>query len=155
MSADELRRAAKVLRERAEAATPGPWERGHHWHIQGATHCACVDGGPANERNRSINGKQMLSHAHRRTGVTWPHGINTAALQDDGFPYAVVTDSDEYGRMRNEDATYIAAMHPGVGSLLADLLEHLATDYENAEVDGRTLDHALMPLARLILAGAS
>lgn len=26
MSADRLREAAKVLRERAEAATPGPWE---------------------------------------------------------------------------------------------------------------------------------
>ena len=31
MSADRLREAAKVLRERAEAATPGPWQHGEDW----------------------------------------------------------------------------------------------------------------------------
>lgn len=30
MSADVLRRAAALMRERAEAATPGPWERVTH-----------------------------------------------------------------------------------------------------------------------------
>ena len=50
-----------------------------------------------------------------------------------------------------ENADYIATMHPGVGEALALLLDHLATDRENADVDGRTWDHGCMPLARLIL----
>lgn len=32
MSADTLRRAAALMRERAEAATPGPWEVDHFGH---------------------------------------------------------------------------------------------------------------------------
>jgi hypothetical protein len=113
MSADELRRAAALLRERAEAATPGPW------FLDGAGCSGIFTEARVSETSQDV------------------------AFVVNGWPDADATEA------------YIAAMHPGVGSLLADLLEHLATDYENAEVDGRTLDHALMPLARLILAGAS
>lgn len=49
------------------------------------------------------------------------------------------------------DISYIATMHPGVGLALADVLEHLAIDRENGDVDGHTWDHGLLPLVRLIV----
>lgn len=61
----------------------------------------------------------------------------------------------KFARAYENEAPYIATMHPGVGLALADLLETLAYDHEQADVDGRTWDRNCVPLARLINGGAS
>lgn len=112
MSAETLREAARVLRERAGAATRGPWF----------------------------------------TDEAGTNGVFTEARVS-GTSEDVAYAAAGWGRVGTDH--YIATMHPGVGLALADLLEHLATDHENADVDGRTWDHGAVPLARAILGGAS
>ena len=88
MSAVEtLREAAKVLRERAGAATPGPWEaaQDHLTHSVGADVRSVPSGG-----------------------------------------YAAADCCGYQGASTNEDAAYIATMHPGVALALADWLDETA-----------------------------
>jgi hypothetical protein len=88
--ADELRTAATAIRQRAEAATPGPW-----------TSTGIGDFG-------------------------WTVGAPTRHVAE--------SEDSEQGRA---DADYIAAMHPGVGLLLANWLD----SWDNADID----EHAAMP----------
>ena len=90
MSAVEtLREAAKVLRERAGAATPGPWEaaQDHLTHSVGADVRSVPSGG-----------------------------------------YAAADCCGYQGASTNEDAAYIATMHPGVALALADWLDKAGAD---------------------------
>ena len=58
MSADILRRAAAVLRERAEAATPGPWEAMEHDSNPG-DEGVCLLGAAA-----TVTGSHMIGYFH-------------------------------------------------------------------------------------------
>lgn len=105
MSADLLQRAAAVLREHAEKATPGPWDTQFHrfqhetpddrtaaWDLRGAPH---------------------------------PAGYGTS--------FTVVADLPVYKDSETEvasDAAYLALMHPPVALALADWLDAIATDTE-------------------------
>lgn len=163
--ANELRQAAETLRERAGAATPGPWETGDRWHIQGAGFCPCKpEWGPAVKARREINGERMDSHAHRIHANWWPHGVFTRDLQSDGFSHNVANDTDEYGYMTDADADWIVTMHPGVGLALADLLDALAEAHIHAPDSDAAMSVYALPgmdgspqvrLARLINGGAS
>lgn len=82
-SSERLRQAAALLRQRAEAATPGPWG----W--SGTMHDLLVDA-------------------------------------PDGHTVANVMGCDDHPGRTENDAAYIALMHPGVALLLADLLDRLA-----------------------------
>lgn len=90
MTADRLREAARVLRERAEEATPGPWRDEY----SGRTGPVVMD---AASRN-ALDHVAKCSHFRGRS-----------------------------------DAAYIATMHPGVGLLVAELLDESAGHAEFME----------------------
>jgi len=98
-----------------EAATPGPWERGDHWWIQGADQCQCHDNfGPLVYKGRmNINGRMMEAHVHRMPEPTITDGITTAWLDERTHePHSVVIETDEYGLMDDADARFIATFDP-------------------------------------------
>ena len=89
MSADRLREAAKVLRERATAATPGPWQGrdGASWAAQ-----VCVldgDGHPVAATSMTESVPSALSDAtyiatmHPGVGLALAEWLNQAALHTD------------------------------------------------------------------------
>ena len=94
MSADRLREAAAVLRERAEAATPGPWE---------------ADGGE-------------ISQHWSRPEPWQPVASGEVACM------AYCYGGSARGIDRDEDAAYIAMMHPPVALALADWLDVAGAD---------------------------
>lgn len=100
--ADELRTAATRIRELAANATPGPW-RQHDTHLGQYGHTATVLSG-----DRTDPG---------------PRGHLRAWLP--------TMSQDSWDNTRNvwADSAYIAAMHPDVGSALADLREHGVAAY--------------------------
>lgn len=111
------------LRDLADAATPGPWERGDRYHVQGAHFCECgPQYGPLiSEQRMDINGEMMLAHVHRSEDPWWDHGI--VASTPNG-PRYIVNDTSEYGTMRPADAEFIAACREAVPALL-DLIDRL------------------------------
>lgn len=99
MSADVLRRAAAVLRERATAATPPPWRESP---VNGNRYSALVADLPHPERPNVSAG-----------GWDW----------DDNYGGCLVGES-----LMSHDRAYIATVHPGVGLALADFLDWAADD---------------------------
>lgn len=89
--AQELREAARLMRERAQAATKGPWEH--------PLDCE-VTFGHQQQGNRHI--------------ATW---IATTDAGDEDTP-------------AEENAEYIASMHPGVALAVAGWLDDEAAGYE-------------------------
>jgi hypothetical protein len=101
--ADQLTAAAKLLRERATAATPGPWV-------------------PSIVRSpRSTVTSGIYSHAHPAGSAA----SEIAASGRKGRECGGVTNPD--------NATYIALMHPGVGLALADWLDREAAIWNDLE----------------------
>ena len=112
----------KKLRKVADKATPGPWEVGDHWHIQGASHCTCADNyGPLIQKRRTdINGEMMLAHYHRAEKPWYDHGI----YQESGR-YMIVNTVSEYGHPSRADEEFIATFNPALVTELLDYIEEL------------------------------
>ena len=118
----------EALRALADAATPGPWERGDRQHVAGVLperfgegRCAyCHLGEPSWTGRMSINGTRMLAHVHTKAEPWWEHGIR--AYRPDGS-LVVVNDTDEYGYVSAADAAFIAAARTAVPALLDALAE--------------------------------
>ena len=122
--ADELRAAAEKLRKLAAYATPAPWTW-KRWHS---------DTCPADCDDPTCF---LLI-------VGSPYGpVGDADVDRDVF--AVERSVHERGE---SDAAYIAAMHPGVGELLAKWLESAAEDAEQIGAD-----HRAVAVARAINGG--
>lgn len=102
--AEELKAAADKLRALAAAATAGPW-RQHDTHLDLGGHTATV----LTDRE-DINDTELIAWV-----PTWSH--------------------EPWDEARNawNNAVYVAAMHPGVGAALAELLERQAK--QAAEVE--------------------
>jgi hypothetical protein len=144
--AETLRSAAKLMRERAEAATPGPWER------------------PLDVRNKDI---VMAARPEDEQPRTWEGGIIPASFADHKGPTGRYAGQRErvsvvqcntwsdgtHDRKRNgRDLEYIAAMHPGVGLALADLLDRIAWMVEmDADLAGRVGVDETLAVARAFL----
>ena len=94
MSADLLRRAAALMRERAEAATPGPWE-------------ALADGYGDTSGGRSHEDRRDLLWV--RSGPTNKGDIVST--------YGQWTERSEF------DVLHIASWHPAVALAVADWLD--------------------------------
>ena len=107
------------LRALANAATPGPWERGNWYHVQESTHCTCSQyHGPL----VGIDPHGVLGemHVHRYSDAPlWREGIR--ARDDATGGVDVVIESDEYGTMSDADAEFIAAAREAVPQLLDQL----------------------------------
>jgi len=99
MSADLLRRAATVLREHADGATPGPWE---HVDYTGSPH----------------GGETFMGCGQVVTFGTNVMGGDIAAPSGDLYPRS--------GYSPKGDMAYIALMHPPVALALANWLEDVA-----------------------------
>ena len=106
---DELRAAADKLRKIAESATPGPW-RSHDTHLGQYGHTATVLSGD-------------------RTDNSDPRGHLRAWLP--------TMSQESWDETRNvwADAAFIAAMHPGIGAALADLLEAVSYAPDDGSLD--------------------
>lgn len=130
------------LRKLAENATPGPWEYGVRWHIQGATHCQCREQyGPLLETRRmNINGQMMDAHIHKRENPWDENGILTGYVED-GHPTHVVIEMEEYGTMSQGDGEYIAAFNPETVKALLDRLERAEAAIERVREQPFGKDH--------------
>ena len=105
-----------------------------------------------------INGQMMQAHIHRLPDrLGWDHGIYSKAQDADGYYPNVVNDTDEYGLMGDADAEWIATMHPGVGLVLADLLDEALADFHDlgSYETWTSIGSAAREIARLINGGAS
>ena len=115
------------LRKLADAATPGPWERGNWYHVQASTHCTCSQShGPL--VGIDPHGTYGEMHVHRYSDdPLWENGIR--ARDDAVGGVDVVIETDEYGTMSDADAEFIAASRTAVPHLLDQL------DQAEAELD--------------------
>lgn len=115
-----------------EAATPGPWERGDRWWIQGASQCLCRDSyGPlVYEGRMKLNGRMMEAHVHRTDEPSISNGITTSWLDERTHkPHNVVIETDEYGLMDDADARFIATFDPEHVALMEAVCEAAEDDY--------------------------
>ena len=115
--ADLLRAAATNLREAATAATPGPWTW-NRWHSDDCKP-ACND--PA---------CFLMIVGSSKYGVVGDTNTDKPEV------FYVERSVQERGE---GDAQYIALMHPGVGTALADWLDSAAEDAEQIGPDPHAL----------------
>jgi hypothetical protein len=103
--ADELRTAAEQLRQLATDATAGPWHQ-HDTHLDLGGHTATVL-----TSREDINQTELVAWV-----PTWSH--------------------EPWDDTRNawNNAAYMAAVHPTVGTALAELLEYHAKSCDAAEI---------------------
>ena len=116
LSAEQL----AAIRQRADEATPGPWEHGDRYHVQAADRCECrPEHGPlVNEARMDINGQMRLAHVHRSEVPWWEYGIYAFV---DGRPSCVLVEADEYGAVDPDDAAFIAAARSDVPALVDEV----------------------------------
>jgi hypothetical protein len=109
MSAEVLREAAALMRERAEAATPGPWSAADEHGLLGP------DASPAWCVSNMRPGYKSMSPTEGYIG-----DVAETSL---GFP-----------EQRDRDnAEHIASWHPAVALAVADWLEFYAFTFESRE----------------------
>lgn len=125
MNADRLKEAARVLRERAEAATPKGHT--HPWLYTDATYGDPADG---------------------------PTHVAVTCCGANGVEVRHFLHADDGSHETSETARYIATMHPGVGLALADWLDVEADEQEvlGGSTEAGAMAHRV---ADLILGGAS
>lgn len=113
--------AADLIEERAEVATPGPWEVGDRWHIQSAAMCECHRHGPLTWSGvRDINGTAMPAHVHRSDT---PIGSDIMqATAHDGDPLSVTIGNDYGSAVGRDDAKHMALWAPDVALLVVPIL---------------------------------
>lgn len=116
-AAEKLRRAADLLRERAEAATPGPW--GWDAWEDGSS---CVTTGP--HTLASLVGSHVEPPTMDASGVLLDGDLS----DQDEKVWAI-----ERAESARHDATFIAAMNPTVALAVADWLDDIAGQQEHCE----------------------
>lgn len=132
---DETTARLAEIRDRANAATEGPWEHGDRQYVYGVTgrfgddrcpHCARTGfgDGPSWAGVRNINGKEMLVHVHTSDKPRRRHGVH--AVRANGS-ISVVRDAEEYGYMYPADAEFIAHARQDIPWLLSEI-ERLTTE---------------------------
>ena len=123
--AAELRQAAKLMRERAEAATEGPWA----WEATGEKDNSWAVGLVQDEAGSTLVGRIEAGEGIVIDGVC--EGIG--------------------GRL--PDAEHIAGMHPGTALAVADLLDATSTCECEEDDDHADIKQAALAIARAYLAG--
>lgn len=121
------------IRDRADAATRGPWEPGMVWLVAGliwdddhrradpdkATHCGyCHHGEPVWSGQRNINGTVMNAHRHR---ASEPYGIEHLISAADGDLVAGNYDYEDGGIIAPADTAFVAAARQDVPDLLTEV----------------------------------
>lgn len=123
MSADVLRKAAALMRERAEAATPGPWSAAdEHGLLDGAEPAWCV--------------------SNMRPGYE-------AMSPTEGYLGDVAETSLGFHEARDQrNAEHIAGMHPAVALAVADWLDKAARDMQAVVEDANAYGEQVRDLTR-------
>jgi len=117
--AETMRAAAKLMRERAVAATPGPWERPLDTRHKNFVMAALPDGEEGSYRSGTIPA-EFASH-------NGPTGRYAGQRERVGVVSAAIWSSGGFMRKRSgRDLEYVAAMNPLVGAALADVLDKIA-----------------------------
>lgn len=116
---EELREAAKLMRERAESATPGPWERPLDVRNKNYVMAALPEGEQGQYKSGNIPA-EFASHKG-------PTGRYAGQRERVGVVSAAIWSIGGFMRKRSgRDLDYIASMSPAVALPLADLLEREA-----------------------------
>jgi hypothetical protein len=114
-----IREAARLMRQRAEAATAGPWwydDDADCWRLHGVA--ARLPSGIEGWPDQLVNSQILKAPKH-------------------GTPYAEYWPSDA-------DAEHIASWHPGVALAVAALLDSLADLYSAGFVEPQPLPMAIV-----------
>jgi hypothetical protein len=127
--AQELREAAKLMRERAEAATPGPWERPLDVRHKNFVMAALPEGEQGSYKSGNIPA-EFASHKG-------PTGRYAGQRERVSVVSAAIWSIGGFMRKRSgRDLDYIASMDPPVAEALADWLDVKAANLEHVEVVG-------------------
>jgi hypothetical protein len=119
----ELREAAKLMRERAEAGTPGPWERPLDTRHKNFVMAALPEGEQGSHTDGMIPA-EFSSHKG-------PTGRYAGQRERVGIVSAAIWSIGGFVRKRSgRDLDYIASMHPTVTLAIAKLLEARAAEYD-------------------------
>lgn len=120
--ADTMRRAAGLMRKRAGAATPGPWERP----LDVRSKAIVIAALPMDEEPR-----QWIDGIIPDNAATWKGPTGRYAGQRERTVVASVPANNITGFNRKRsgrDLEYIASMHPVVAQAVAEWLEAEAAD---------------------------
>lgn len=118
MSAEILREAATLMRERASTATPGPW-------FTGRTHTGCVCYG-CGDPLESKAGNQIYKVS------VYPEGRNADSVWLTG-----PRGHDE--PLAAADSEHVASWNPMVALAVADWLDHAASIFDDADLEADEL----------------
>jgi hypothetical protein len=133
--AETIRRAAKLMRERAGAATPGPWERPLDTRYRDFVMAALPEGEQGSYRDGLIPA-EFASHKG-------PTGRYAGQRERVSVVSAAIWSIGGFVRKRSgRDLDYIASWHPGVTLAVADWLDEVADD-RHACLDGWVVSAAL------------
>jgi hypothetical protein len=131
--AGELRAAAKLMRELATAATPGPWERPLDTRYKNLVGAALPEGEQGRFTDGLVPDYMNSGYLGRYRGQRERVAVVSCNIWSDG----------SFARKRSgRDLEYIASMHPAVALALADWLDAIA---EQAEQSGNWALHSLSP----------
>lgn len=121
--AETMRAAAKLMRERAAAATPGPCERPLDTRDKNFVMAALPDGEEGSYRSGIIPAEFA-----RHKGLT---GRYAGQRERVSVVSAAIWSSGGFIRKRSgRDLEYVASMHPLVGAALADWLDAAAQAWD-------------------------
>jgi hypothetical protein len=113
--AEQLREAARLMRERVRAATDGPWTAGEAVEIP-----AVGDG--FDRWQIPVSGPELVGEDGERIKL----GICTVEYEAGGFQYPHAD--------ARADGDYIVSMQPPVGAAFADLLDLIAQRWIGADI---------------------
>src|ERR1017187_5317330 len=140
----ELREAAKLMRERAEAATPGPWERPLDTRHKNFVMAVLPEGEQGRYKSGNIPA-EFASHkgpTGRYAGQRERVSVVSAAIWSIG---GVIS------KRRGRDLDYIASMGPPVALAVADLLDRTAEGLNLGLHEGRLGSREAIAVARAYL----
>ena len=135
----DLREAAKLMRERAEAATPGPWERPLDVRHKNFVMAVLPEGEQGSYKSGNIPA-EFASHKG-------PTGRYAGQRERVSIVSAAIWSIGGFMRKRSgRDLDYIASMDPGVGLAVADWLDNEALATELCADPLDTPPHRMLPV---------
>lgn len=127
--ASVLKRAAELMRKRAEEATPGPWERPLDVRNKAVVIAARPDDEEPRQYRDGIIPAEFASHKG-------PTGRYAGQRERVGVVQCNTWSDGSHDRKRNgRDLEYVAAMHPLVGLAVAAWLDSATRDAEEIGAD--------------------